>query len=211
MKKIISPPSIASGVFWQIHVAEAIKLRLRLFTSILLIVVGLGFLAYPTLTDLGYAFSQNKLKASAKEAPASNDKSNGGISLPDGVVCKISISKIGLDAYVVEGTSPQALRQCPGHYSKTPLPGQGGNCGIAAHRTMYGHAFRRLDELEQGDKIRIYTRDGKYTHRVIEKKTVKPTELNVIAPTEDARLTLTTCHPVGTARQRLVVVSQLEG
>jgi sortase A len=40
---------------------------------------------------------------------------------------------------------------------------------------------------------------------------VLPTEIGVIAPSSDARLTLTTCHPRFSAAKRLIVVAQLEG
>jgi len=33
------------------------------------------------------------------------------------------------------------------------LPGENGTVGIAGHRTTYGAPFRRIDELDRGDKI----------------------------------------------------------
>ncbi len=71
------------------------------------------------------------------EAPAEGDP-----------VGEIRIPAIGLDQVVVEGTNTNDLRQGPGHYIGTPLPGQGGNAAIAGHRTTYGHPFYNLDGVQ---------------------------------------------------------------
>src|SRR3954454_25388623 len=54
---------------------------------------------------------------------------------------------------VVQGTNTTTLRKGPGHYPKTPMPGQGGTVGIAGHRTTYLAPFRTIDKLEPGDVI----------------------------------------------------------
>jgi sortase A len=41
-------------------------------------------------------------------------------------------------------------------------------------------------------------------------KTIKPTAVEVMDPTEDARLTLITCTPIGVASHRLIVVADLD-
>ena len=62
----------------------------------------------------------------------------------------IRIPAIGLNQVLVEGTNTDDLRQGPGHYIGTPLPGQGGNAAIAGHRTTYGHPFYNLDGVKPG-------------------------------------------------------------
>lgn len=122
----------------------------------------------------------------------------------------IRIPKIGVDWAVVEGVSPADLRKGPGHYPSTPMPGQQGNAAIAGHRTTYGAPFNRLDELNPGDEIQVTTRTGAYTYRVAESKIVLPSQVEVLDPTPDARLTLTTCNPKYSAAQRLIVVATLD-
>jgi sortase A len=124
-------------------------------------------------------------------------------------VAIIRIPKIGVDKQVVEGTGLADLRKAPGHYPSTPLPGVVGNAAIAGHRTTYGAPFNRLDELEAGDEILVTTLAGSYTFKVQEKKVVSPSQVEVLDPTPTATLTLTTCHPKYSAKQRLVVVSSL--
>jgi sortase A len=124
-------------------------------------------------------------------------------------VAIIRIPKIGAEHAVVEGVTLADLRKGPGHYPGTPLPGEAGNAAVAGHRTTYGAPFNRLDELAPGDPIEITTVRGSYTYKVSESKVVLPSQVEVLAPTPDARLTLTTCNPKYSAKQRLVVVAAL--
>jgi len=180
---------------------------IKVLAATLMIVIGIGLLLVPTLTDLRYALSQQALEA---EAAANGSRAEaGGRPMPSGAVALLAIPDIDLKAYVGEGTGEDVLANGPGHYEETPLPGDHGNSAIAGHRTMHGHPFRRLDELDEGDRIVTYTTKRKATYRVTEVKNVDPGDVSVIEPTEDDRLTLTTCTPVGSARQRLVVVARL--
>lgn len=124
-------------------------------------------------------------------------------------VARIQIDKIGVDWIVVEGVSVSVLKKGPGHYPGTALPGQTGNVVVSGHRTTYGAPFFRLDEVKVGDIIKLHTRTDSFDYRVIESKIVAPTDLSVIVTTQESRLTLTTCHPRFSARQRLIVVAEL--
>lgn len=130
------------------------------------------------------------------------------------VLAHLVIPKIGLDAYVVQGTADSDLRKGPGHYPATPLPGQLGNSGIAGHRTTYGAPFGELDSLEAGDVMQVTTLQGNFEYRVYEKIVVSPSASEVLdAPAADdprqAVLTLTTCHPQYSAAERLIVKGEL--
>jgi sortase A len=129
---------------------------------------------------------------------------------PDGdAVAHLVIPAIGVDKIIVEGVSVADLKRGPGHYPGSPLPGQPGNAAIAGHRTTYGAPFYRLDELDAGDEIEIETLTGSYTYRVRELLVVAPTAVEVVRNTPNAQLTLTTCNPRFSARQRLVAVADL--
>lgn len=127
----------------------------------------------------------------------------------DGIAL-IEIPKIGVKSVIVEGVGVNDLKKGPGHYPTTSLPGEQGNVVISGHRTTYGAPFYRLDELEVGDGIKLSDRETTYVYRVTEKKIVSPGDLTVVVETEDARLTLATCHPRFSARQRLIIVAALE-
>jgi sortase A len=121
----------------------------------------------------------------------------------------IEAPRIGLHAVVVEGVGVPDLRLGPGHLPRSSLPGQTGNVVISGHRTTYGAPFSRLNELSKGDVIQLVTARGTFDYQVSQQRIVAPTEVSVIAPTRDARLTLTTCHPKFSAKQRLVVTANL--
>ncbi|MBW3668808.1 MAG: class E sortase [Actinobacteria bacterium] len=131
---------------------------------------------------------------------------------PEGsAIAIMRIPDIGVEKAVVEGVSVADLKKGPGHYPDTPMPGQKGNAAIAGHRTTYGAPFLELDQLEPGDPILVTTRQGSFRYEVRESSVVRPSEVSVLAPTEDDRLTLTTCHPRYSAKQRLIVVAALMG
>lgn len=125
-------------------------------------------------------------------------------------VAMMKIPRINLEKAIIEGTSVEALKKAPGHYTGTPLPGQPGNAAIAGHRTTYGAPFSRIGELKKGDEIDVTTRQGQFVYRVTGIKIVSPSDVSVIKPTSDNRLTLTTCHPKFSAAQRLIVSAALD-
>lgn len=118
---------------------------------------------------------------------------------------------------VVEGTSVAALKNGPGHIPGTALPGEVGNVVVSGHRTTYGAPFERFGELVPGDQVVLETQTGWFTYTVRGSEIVAPTAVEVTyavpgdptaRPTERL-LTLTTCHPKYSARQRLVVRAEL--
>ena len=124
-------------------------------------------------------------------------------------VATIRIPKIGLDKTVVQGVGLADLRKAPGHYPETPLPGEQGNAAIAGHRTTYGAPFNRLDELAAGDEILVTTLKGSFTYTVTGLKVVKPSQVEVLNATPTPTLTLTTCNPKYSAKERLIVSASL--
>jgi sortase A len=149
----------------------------------------------------------------------------------------LHVPRLGEDwsRVVLEGTAEDELSQGPGHYVGTAMPGEQGNVSIAGHRVGRGSPFLELDALRPGDPIVVEVADGWFTYRVLGdeatgdfadpsgipgQQIVTPAQVEVIAPTPGgapdaaptgAYLTLTTCHPRYSARQRLVVHAVLEG
>ncbi len=123
----------------------------------------------------------------------------------------LKIPKINLDKVIVQGTSESDLRQGPGHYPGTPLPGEQGNAAIAGHRTTYGAPFYNLDELVPGNSIVVTTVQGTFTYHVIDTVVVSPSDTAVVDNTATPELTLTTCNPRFSASTRLVVHAKLVG
>ena len=129
---------------------------------------------------------------------------------PGDPLARIEIPKIDVDKIVVAGVAVSDLRKGPGHYPQTPMPGQVGNSAIAGHRTTYGAPFFRIDELVPGDTIVVTTVQGRFRYLVTESLIVKPTDFSVLDQTPDATLTLTSCNPRYSSRQRIIIKARLD-
>jgi sortase A len=121
----------------------------------------------------------------------------------------IRIPVIGVNQVVVEGTNTADLRKGPGHYTGTPLPGQGGNVSIAGHRTTYGHPFYNLDSVKVGDPIVLTTLQGVFVYDATKSFVVAPSDTSVIKNVFADILTLTTCNPRFSASTRLILQAKL--
>jgi len=123
----------------------------------------------------------------------------------DSQLGRIEISAIGLTAMIQEGTDARNLRRGVGHIPGTPLPGQRGNVAITGHRDTF---FRPLHNIRKDDEITLTTLSGSYRYRVDSTKVVEPEDIEVLADSDDAVLTLVTCYPfyfVGPAPKRFIV------
>lgn len=123
----------------------------------------------------------------------------------DGPLAILRIPKIDLEVAVLAGTSELVLNRGVGHIDGTPLPGGGGNVGIAGHRDGY---FRGLKDIAVGDAIELETLAGTERYAITELHIVDPADVWVLAPTEVPAITLVTCYPfyfVGSAPQRFIV------
>lgn len=121
---------------------------------------------------------------------------------------RIALPTIDRSYFMVEGTNTATLRKGPGHYPKTPLPGEPGTVGIAGHRTTYGAPFRHIDKLDPRDRIVLEMPYGTFTYRVEKTEIVPPTQVSVTDPVGYKRLILSACHPLYSAAQRIVVFAR---
>jgi sortase A len=143
------------------------------------------------------------LLASNRRAPAPPEGS---------VTAQLRIPAIGVDQFVVEGTSTGDLEKGPGHYRGTAVPGQAGNVAVAGHRTTFGAPFNRLDELGPGDRITLTTTAGETLTYTVSRlpRIVSSSNVAVLNDFGDDRLTLTSSNPKYSAAERLVVVAVLD-
>ena len=129
---------------------------------------------------------------------------------PGDAMGRIVMPAIGVSEVFVEGTGAGDLRNGPGHYPATPLPGERGTVAIAGHRTTYGAPFRRIDQLDRGDRIELRMPYGRFGYRVEGTRIVPPTEVSVTNRVAYDRLVLSACHPLYSAARRIVVFARLD-
>lgn len=104
-----------------------------------------------------------------------------------------------------------------GHYPETALPGELGNFSLAGHRTTYGKPLNKIADLQKGDAVVVRTADTWYVYEVTDSLVVAPSQVEVIAPVPgllpgeevpeltERYITLTSCHPMFSARERYIV------
>lgn len=122
---------------------------------------------------------------------------------------RIEIPSVDAGYVVIEGTSTADLRRGPGHYRETALPGQGSTIGIAGHRTTYQAPFRRINDIQNDDRIVLEMPYGEFTYEVTETRIVEPTRTEIVRDIGRERLVLTACHPLYSAAQRYAVFADL--
>jgi sortase A len=155
--------------------------------------------AYPQ-SDLSPFSSLAEADRARRESP--DAKTVAGLPLG-----RLEIGSIGLAAVIMDGIDGKTLGVAVGHIPGTPLPGQPGNVGLAAHRDTF---FRGLRKIHKDDEITLVTLHGSYRYRVDSTRVVKADNIGVLAATTNDYLTLVTCYPfyfVGTAPQRFIVRS----
>ncbi len=179
--------------------------RLLSGLSVLLLLGGVGLVGFPFATNMWQGRIQERLDDQIASPELQQAYKERKVETGDSLT-RIKIPALSLDTVVVEGITPSALRAGAGHYPQTPLPCEGGNVSIAGHRTTYGRPFGNVDQLKPGDTIELTTPIGGCVYQVSRAPfVVAPSELSVIDPTPERSLTLTTCHPKGSAAQRLII------
>ncbi|MDQ2790171.1 MAG: class E sortase [Actinomycetota bacterium] len=126
-------------------------------------------------------------------------------------IAKLSVPVFGPDFVwtVLQGTDQVALAVGPGHYPDTAMPGEQGNFSVGGHRV--GKGSRTDPRCRE-----VAPLPGVYSE-VVGQEIVLPSQREVIAPVpghpgmvlrpgrQRALITLTTCHPKFSARQRLII------
>jgi sortase A len=122
---------------------------------------------------------------------------------------RIQIPKIAVDDVVREGVEQMVIDAGPAHWPGTAAFGSWGNVVLAGHRSTNTSPFLRVGELAAGDEIILSDTTGTYTYHVTGLEVVPNTALWIVDQHPGRTLTIFTCHPIGSAAQRLIVRAQL--
>lgn len=123
---------------------------------------------------------------------------------------RVQIPAIRVDVPVVQGDSWDQLKKGVGQQIGSPNPGSKGNIVLSGHNDVYGEVFRYLDQLQPGDRVILFSNQRQYTYVVTGTQMVEPTAVEVMAPSQDARITLISCHPYLIDDHRIVVSAILQ-
>lgn len=128
-------------------------------------------------------------------------------------VLRLIVPRLNLNSEVVNGTTLSALKHGPGLYSVAQMPGEGDrNTSIAGHRTGIGttwNIFYDIDKINIGDELFLAYEDKVYKYLYKETKIVNPDNISVLDNQGYSCLTLTSCHPLGSNTQRIIIHAEL--
>jgi len=199
--------------------------RERLFKigAFLLIAIGIAVLIYPFIPYLSYKLfpPSQENAASLIETPRKSgflsflpiigDKIATSEEPPTGN--RLIIPKIGVNIRIVEGENDRALLRGAWRIPQSSTPDKKGNTVITGHRFRFlppnNTTFYLLDKMGVGDKFTIIWEDKEYQYQVKETKVVNPDQTEITAPSSQPIITLYTCTPLFTTKQRLVVTGEL--
>lgn len=168
--------------------------------SFIAIVLGLYICLYPFLPAVNWWVRyQAPLVSSAPavEVPTEGIPSTNTLLIP----------RLDLRQEIHEGASAVALSRGVWRQPTPGNPVDGGNMVLAGHRFTYSgkSVFYYLDKVQAGDEITLYWESKRYDYIVRDIREVAPTDETVTMQTQDPRLTIYTCTPLWSAKNRLVI------
>ncbi len=182
--------------------------RLKIINKALLVSILAinGYVVFlPLLPKVDYAVKQHvtkPVKISADDGFKNIDRSRNHLILPT----------IQLDEPMLVSDNPSTVHRGIWHRPATNLPDQLGNTVLVGHRFTYAGAavFYNLDKLQVNDDVYLVYNQKIYHYIVNVSEIVPPSATEVEAPSEIAELTIYTCTPLWTAKDRLVYVAKLK-
>jgi sortase A len=188
----------------------------------LLLVAAASMFAFPAFTDLFGQYAQRQVENKFNDPTYQDEYRQHKVKIGDGLTrLVIDNDRVKVNTMVVEGTTLAALEHGAGHYEKTPFPCERGNVAIAGHRTTYGRPFNKINYMKPGDTIDLITPFARCTYRVTRPFdghgnpwVVQPNSYSVVSQQGELGtghwLTLTSCNPLGSDAQRIVLRATLD-
>lgn len=124
---------------------------------------------------------------------------------------RLVIPSLDQDVLVQNNVDTESLRSGPGlyEYSQLPAPDTNANVSIAGHRDIEGAEFYYIDRLTDGDLMYLVYQEKVYIYQYESTQIIQSDDLNPIACKDYPCLTLTSCDPIGTFINRIVVTGRL--
>lgn len=124
---------------------------------------------------------------------------------------KLIVPRLELESLVMNGETNESMAKGVGLYNYSQLPNEeNGNVSIVGHRDIYGKEFYYIDTITDGDLLYLEYKGMLYTYEYMETTVVKADDWDPIRVKDAPRLTLTSCDPIGTAKNRIVVTASLK-
>lgn len=182
--------------------SKPFRIKLQLIFSILLIVFGAGLIGFAVSRNFDLRIRNYEPKiAVGEQTPKPQFSKIESINIP-----KIKRNLAVSDGNFTDGRW-EVSAEGVSFYTQSSLPDAGGNT------VLYGHnkarILGRLVDVVVGDKIELRLENGALrVYEVVETRTIKPSEVDILNQTEESRLTIYTCSGFLDSA-RFVVVAHL--
>lgn len=183
--------------------------------SVVVVALSLYVLVFPLLPVVTYSLDKaTNNKAPLVRANITTKSDDPSVSPPENIPNQstLVIPSINLQKVIFDGTSVGTLEKGVWHRPDTGNPNSGGNMVLVGHRYGYNGdgVFYHLDVVHISDKIVLYWQGKKYVYVVKNIKVVPPTETSIENQTGEELLTIYTCTPMWSFKDRLVVIAVKE-
>ena len=195
------------------------RLRSRSFRPVAALVTASTLIIGPIATsvDANSVSTNEKSKSEKTKNDTSKDAANkkqrrSSARLPaEGThLGMMFIPRLKMRSVIVEGITDAMFDIGMGHWPGTAMPGERGNAVYGGHRTAGPAPLYYVERIKVGDPIIILKGLKKVEYRVISKRIVKPTALWITHQSSGSMLTLFSCHPRGSTKQRYVIQAILK-
>lgn len=185
--------------------------RFNTFLSAVVIGLGLYIAITPFIPAIGFIFQDKspETRAPYGGALASIEGSTTTAQTPKDN--RLVIPSIQIDEPILEGTSIDLISD-GGTWRRptTAKPFENNNTVIVGHR-WFGNdvsTFYHLDKVKIGDTLAVYWEGEEIIYEVTETKIVEASAVEIEGPTDEKQLTIYTCDPIWTAKNRLVLIAK---
>ncbi len=124
---------------------------------------------------------------------------------------QLIIPAMDLNQLIYQGQSVYTVNKGVWIRPNGSTPNKGSNTIMVGHRLTYTDpegVFYFLNKLQIGDPIQVDWQGVAYNYKVTSISVVNPQDISIESPTPDSRLTLYTCTPLWSLKDRLVVVAE---
>lgn len=185
--------------------------RFNSFLTFIIVLLGLYIAFSPFLPQIDYWLRDKSPETIAPYGGRLAKSENSDTSNPPPEENRIVIPSISLNEPILESSNIGIIKDGgTWRRPKSSNPTKDSNTVIVGHRYYQNNTstFYNLDKVEVGQLLAIYWEGEEILYEVTETKVVDPSEVNIESATTEKQLTLYTCTPIWTAKNRLVVIAK---
>jgi LPXTG-site transpeptidase (sortase) family protein len=181
------------------------------FLSLIVVLLGLYIAIAPFLPQISFWLRNTSPEYVAPYAGELANSEDSNTSLPPPIDNRIVIPSIGINEPIKESNSIDSISS-GGTWRRpnTATPEEYNNTVIVGHRYFGSEVstFYHLDKVKIGELLAVYWNGKETLYEVTETKVVPANAVEIEASTTEKQLTLYTCTPLWTAKDRLVVIAK---